>query len=63
MKTSRMGPGTGLIGTDAEGGASVILRFPHVALVSGGALAVTVLALNLAGDELRDALDPRTRRR
>lgn len=63
---SFLGLGPGLAtswGALLDQGASVILRFPHVALVSGGALAVTVLALNLAGDELRDALDPRTRRR
>lgn len=43
-------------------GSSVLLRFPHVALVSGAAMAVTVLAFNLAGDTVRDVLDPRTRR-
>lgn len=42
-------------------GSSVLLRFPHVALISGGAMAITVLAFNLAGDAVRDVLDPRTR--
>lgn len=42
-------------------GSAVLLRFPHVALLSGGAIAFVVLSMNLAGDALRDALDPRTR--
>jgi peptide/nickel transport system permease protein len=42
-------------------GSSVLLRFPHVALLSGGAIAWVVLCMNLAGDALRDALDPRAR--
>jgi peptide/nickel transport system permease protein len=42
-------------------GSSVLLRFPHVALITGGAMALTVLAFNLAGDAVRDALDPRAR--
>jgi peptide/nickel transport system permease protein len=44
-------------------GSAVLLRFPHVALVSGGAMASVVLCFNLAGDALRDVLDPRTRGR
>jgi peptide/nickel transport system permease protein len=39
----------------------VLLRFPHVALFSGGAIAITVLGFHLTGDWLRDRLDPRTR--
>jgi peptide/nickel transport system permease protein len=42
-------------------GSAVLLRFPHVALLSGGAIAYVVLSMNLAGDALRDALDPRLR--
>ncbi len=38
----------------------VILR-PHVVLLPGLAIFVMVLALNLAGDALRDLFDPRTR--
>jgi peptide/nickel transport system permease protein len=49
-------------GSLLDQGSSVLLRFPHVALLSGGAIAGVVLAMNLAGDALRDALDPRTRR-
>lgn len=44
-------------------GSAVLLRFPHVALVSGGAMALVVLCFNLMGDALRDVLDPRTRGR
>ncbi len=34
---------------------------PILSLVGGGALTITVLAFNLLGDALRDALDPRLR--
>lgn len=44
-------------------GSAVLLRFPHVALVSGAAIALTVLGFNLSGDRLRDLLDPRSARR
>jgi peptide/nickel transport system permease protein len=36
---------------------------PHVALFPGVAIVLTVLGLNLMGDGLRDALDPKLRRR
>jgi peptide/nickel transport system permease protein len=32
---------------------------PHWALIAGGAIFLTVLAINFIGDGLRDALDPR----
>ncbi len=35
---------------------------PHLVLFPGLALALTVLAFNLLGDGLRDALDPRLNR-
>lgn len=35
---------------------------PHVAIIPGLAIVITVLGLNLLGDGLRDALDPRLRR-
>jgi peptide/nickel transport system permease protein len=55
-----LGPGTGASwGALLDQGSSVLLRFPHVALFAGGAIAVTVLGFNLAGDWLRDRLDPR----
>lgn len=36
---------------------------PHLAIAPGLAIALTVLGLNLLGDGLRDALDPRSRER
>lgn len=49
-------------GTLLDQGSAVLLRFPHVALLSGGAIALVVLGFNLAGDAMRDALDPRMRK-
>lgn len=55
-----LGPGEGASwGALLDQGSSVLLRFPHVALVAGGTIAITVLGFNLAGDWLRDRLDPR----
>jgi peptide/nickel transport system permease protein len=45
----------------ATGRQFVILR-PHVVLLPGLAIFMMVLALNLVGDAVRDALDPRTAR-
>ncbi|MEM9731680.1 MAG: ABC transporter permease [Myxococcota bacterium] len=57
-----LGPGKAVSwGALLDQGTSVLLRFPHVALFSGGAIALTVLGFNLTGDWLRDRLDPRTR--
>ena len=33
--------------------------YPYLVMIPGIAIAVTVLAINLIGDGLRDALDPR----
>lgn len=42
--------------------AQTLVSFaPHTALMPGGAIVVMVLGLNLLGDGLRDALDPRIR--
>lgn len=38
-----------------------ILRYPHMAIVPGLMITFTVLAFNLIGDGLRDAIDPRQR--
>lgn len=55
-----LGPAQGISwGSLLDQGSAVLLRFPHVALLSGGAIASVVLCMNLAGDALRDALDPR----
>ena len=35
---------------------------PHVAISPGLAILITVLALNLLGDGLRDALDPKMKK-
>lgn len=54
-----LGPGTGISwGALLDQGSGVLLRFPHVALVAGSAIAITVLGFNLAGDWLRDRLQP-----
>jgi peptide/nickel transport system permease protein len=42
-------------------GRSVIFTAPHVAALPGIAITLLVVACNLLGDGLRDALDPRTR--
>jgi peptide/nickel transport system permease protein len=44
-------------------GRQFVILSPHVVLLPGLAIFVVVLALNLVGDALRDALDPRTRTR
>ena len=55
-----LGPGKAVSwGALLDQGTSVLLRFPHVALFSGSAIAITVLGFNLTGDWLRDRLDPR----
>jgi len=57
-----LGPGKAVSwGALLDQGTSVLLRFPHVALFSGGAIALSVLGFNLTGDWLRDRLDPRLR--
>jgi ABC-type dipeptide/oligopeptide/nickel transport system permease subunit len=42
-------------------GRSLLRNAPHIAVAPGIAITVTVLAFNLLGDGLRDALDPRQR--
>lgn len=57
-----LGPGKAVSwGALLDQGTAVLLRFPHVAMFSGGAIALTVLGFNLTGDWLRDRLDPRLR--
>jgi peptide/nickel transport system permease protein len=57
-----LGPGVSASwGALLDQGSAVLLRFPHVALIAGSVIAVTVLGFNLTGDWLHDRLDPRTR--
>ena len=43
-------------------GQSFIRQFPHIIIFPGLAVAVTMLAFNLLGDGLRDAMDPKMKR-
>jgi peptide/nickel transport system permease protein len=42
-------------------GRQYLFNAPHIATIPGLAIAVLVIALNLIGDTVRDALDPRRR--
>jgi ABC-type dipeptide/oligopeptide/nickel transport system permease subunit len=46
-------------GGDLSAARSHIRNFPHIAIAPGVLITITVLAFNLVGDGLRDALDPR----
>ena len=48
-------------GTIIQDGDGLIYTRPAVALAPGLAIALTVLALNVLGDGIRDALDPRAK--
>jgi peptide/nickel transport system permease protein len=50
-------------GTIIEDGQTMVYTRPLVAIAPGLAIVVTVLALNVFGDGVRDALDPRARLR
>ncbi len=50
-------------GTIIEDGQSLIYTRPLVAIAGGLAIVVTVLALNVLGDGVRDALDPKAKLR
>ena len=49
-------PSWGRMLADAQ---TMVAQAPHVAIVPGLAIVLTVMGLNLLGDGLRDALDPR----
>ncbi|MDQ3541490.1 MAG: ABC transporter permease [Chloroflexota bacterium] len=49
-------------GTMLSDGREYLRNYPHIAIAPGIAIALTVLAFNLVGDGLRDALDPRGKR-
>ena len=48
-------------GTIIQDGQGLLYTRPMVALAPGIAIALTVLALNVLGDGVRDALDPRSK--
>ena len=50
-------------GTIVQDGTSLLYTRPMVAIAPGILIALTVLALNLLGDGIRDALDPRAKLR
>jgi peptide/nickel transport system permease protein len=50
-------------GTIIADGQTLIYTRPLVAIAPGLAIVATVLALNVLGDSLRDALDPRAKLR
>lgn len=50
-------------GTIIQDGQTLLYSRPVVALAPGLAIVVTVLALNVLGDSVRDALDPKTKMR
>ena len=52
-------PGTPSWGALLDAGAAYLLVAPHLVLFPGLAVVLVVLAFNLVGDGLRDALDPR----
>jgi oligopeptide transport system permease protein len=54
-------PPTPSWGSMCNDGIKTFLVYPHEVLFPAAAISVTVLAFNLLGDGLRDALDPRMR--
>jgi peptide/nickel transport system permease protein len=54
-------PPTASWGGTLADGRSLIRQFPHITFFPGLMIFLTVLAFNLLGDGLRDALDPRQR--
>ena len=49
-------------GARLSGARNYIRDYPHMVIFPGLAIAVTVLSLNMMGDGLRDALDPKLKR-
>jgi len=50
------------LGTLIASGTTSVVTFPWLFFIPGGLLVITVLAVNLVGDGLRDALDPNSAR-
>ena len=55
-------PPTPESGAMLSGARQFIRQCPHMVIAPGMAIAITILALNLLGDGLRDALDPKLKR-
>jgi len=55
-------PPTAEWGSMIGGDRNLLFSSPHVVVFPGIAITMTVLAFNLVGDGLRDALDPRLQR-
>jgi ABC-type dipeptide/oligopeptide/nickel transport system permease subunit len=55
-------PPTAEWGSMIGGDRNLLFSSPHVVIFPGIAITMTVLAFNLVGDGLRDALDPRLQR-
>lgn len=55
-------PPTPVWGSMIAEGRNFIVMAPHVSTLPGVALMITIVGLNLLGDGIRDALDPRMRR-
>lgn len=49
-------------GAMLSGGRAYIRSYPHLTLFPGLAIVITIFALNVLGDGLRDALDPKLKR-
>jgi ABC-type dipeptide/oligopeptide/nickel transport system permease subunit len=54
-------PPTAEWGAMLNEGRAYLRTMPHAALIPGLAITLTILAFNLVGDAVRDALDPRLR--
>ena len=49
-------------GAMLSGGRSYLRNAPHLCIFPGIAIIITILSLNLLGDGLRDALDPKLKK-
>ncbi len=49
-------------GAMLSGSRAYIRDYPHMVLIPGLTIMITVLALNMLGDGLRDAMDPKLKR-
>jgi len=45
-----------------SGGRAYLRNAPHLTIFPGIAIIITILSLNLLGDGLRDALDPKLKK-